>query len=82
MIGSLQGRGRRALTACSWQGGWEDDEDVYQAASREAMEEAGVKGVINVCHQCLPASPLLIHLLIWHHAQLLPLNSLQCSYSQ
>nr|CAB3449895.1 unnamed protein product [Digitaria exilis] len=28
-------------------GGWEDDEDVYQAASREAMEEAGVKGVIN-----------------------------------
>nr|ACG30412.1 nudix hydrolase 13 [Zea mays] len=28
-------------------GGWEDDEDVYQAASREAMEEAGVKGVIH-----------------------------------
>ncbi|CAL4887637.1 unnamed protein product [Urochloa decumbens] len=28
-------------------GGWEDDEDVYQAASREAMEEAGVKGDIN-----------------------------------
>ncbi|WVZ75224.1 hypothetical protein U9M48_023303 [Paspalum notatum var. saurae] len=28
-------------------GGWEDDEDVYQAASREAMEEAGVKGTIN-----------------------------------
>ena len=55
---------------------------MYQAASREVMEEAGVKGVINVCQQCLPASPLLIHLLIWHHAQLLPLNSLQCSYSQ
>ncbi|CAD6250879.1 unnamed protein product [Miscanthus lutarioriparius] len=29
-------------------GGWEDDEDVYQAASREAMEEAGVKGIINI----------------------------------
>ncbi|KAL6634462.1 hypothetical protein ACP70R_027133 [Stipagrostis hirtigluma subsp. patula] len=28
-------------------GGWEDDEDVYQAAAREAMEEAGVKGIIN-----------------------------------
>ncbi|KAG8064388.1 hypothetical protein GUJ93_ZPchr0004g39777 [Zizania palustris] len=28
-------------------GGWEDDEDVYQAACREAMEEAGVKGKIN-----------------------------------
>jgi len=27
---------------------------VYQAASREAMEEAGVKGIINVRHQCLP----------------------------
>ena len=48
MIGSLQGRGRRALTACSWQGGWEDDEDVHEAACREALEEAGVKGAINV----------------------------------
>ncbi|XP_062217384.1 nudix hydrolase 12, mitochondrial-like isoform X1 [Phragmites australis] len=28
-------------------GGWEDDEDVYQAACREVMEEAGVKGIIN-----------------------------------
>ncbi|TVU14743.1 hypothetical protein EJB05_38234 [Eragrostis curvula] len=28
-------------------GGWEDDEDVYEAASREAMEEAGVKGNID-----------------------------------
>lgn len=32
----------------SCQGGWEDDEDVYEAASREAMEEAGVKGIIDV----------------------------------
>ncbi len=30
------------------QGGWEDDEEVYEAASREAMEEAGVKGIVNV----------------------------------
>jgi diphosphoinositol-polyphosphate diphosphatase len=29
-------------------GGWEDDEEVYEAASREAMEEAGVKGIVNV----------------------------------
>ncbi|XP_008676572.1 nudix hydrolase 13 mitochondrial isoform X1 [Zea mays] len=28
-------------------GGWEDDEDVYQAACRETTEEAGVKGIIN-----------------------------------
>jgi diphosphoinositol-polyphosphate diphosphatase len=30
------------------QGGWEDDETVLEAASREALEEAGVKGTLNV----------------------------------
>jgi hypothetical protein len=30
------------------QGGWEDDEDVHEAACREALEEAGVKGAIDV----------------------------------
>lgn len=30
------------------QGGWEDDEDVHEAACREALEEAGVRGNINV----------------------------------
>jgi 8-oxo-dGTP pyrophosphatase MutT (NUDIX family) len=29
-------------------GGWEDDETVLEAASREAMEEAGVKGILRV----------------------------------
>ncbi|WVZ85417.1 hypothetical protein U9M48_032350 [Paspalum notatum var. saurae] len=28
-------------------GGWEDDEDVHEAACREALEEAGVKGTID-----------------------------------
>lgn len=28
-------------------GGWEDDEDVYEAACREALEEAGVRGNID-----------------------------------
>ncbi|XP_066345382.1 nudix hydrolase 13, mitochondrial-like [Miscanthus floridulus] len=28
-------------------GGWEDDEDVHEAACREALEEAGVRGAIN-----------------------------------
>ncbi|KFK43557.1 hypothetical protein AALP_AA1G141900 [Arabis alpina] len=28
-------------------GGWEDDETVLEAASREAMEEAGVKGILR-----------------------------------
>ena len=30
------------------QGGWENDETILEAASREAIEEAGVKGIINV----------------------------------
>lgn len=30
------------------QGGWEDDETVEDAACREALEEAGVKGILNV----------------------------------
>ncbi|KAF8693255.1 hypothetical protein HU200_038638 [Digitaria exilis] len=55
-------------------GGWEDDEDVYQAASREAMEEAGVKGVINYhLHflslnsiQCPYALIISIRLLLLH----------------
>ncbi|GAB2278331.1 hypothetical protein Dimus_013015 [Dionaea muscipula] len=28
-------------------GGWEDDETVYAAARREALEEAGVKGILH-----------------------------------
>lgn len=28
-------------------GGWEDDETVEEAACREALEEAGVKGILN-----------------------------------
>lgn len=30
------------------QGGWEDDETVHEAACREALEEAGVKGILGV----------------------------------
>lgn len=28
-------------------GGWEDDESVHEAACREALEEAGVRGILN-----------------------------------
>ncbi|XP_074293934.1 nudix hydrolase 13, mitochondrial [Silene latifolia] len=28
-------------------GGWENDETVHEAASREALEEAGVRGILN-----------------------------------
>ncbi|KAE8692763.1 Nudix hydrolase 12 [Hibiscus syriacus] len=28
-------------------GGWEDDETVHEAACREALEEAGVKGILD-----------------------------------
>lgn len=30
------------------QGGWESDETVEEAACREALEEAGVRGVLKV----------------------------------
>lgn len=33
----------------SSQGGWENDETVEEAAVREALEEAGVRGDIVVC---------------------------------
>lgn len=33
----------------SLQGGWEDDESVEAAARRETVEEAGVRGTIEVC---------------------------------
>lgn len=29
------------------QGGWEDDETMAEAACREALEEAGVRGILN-----------------------------------
>lgn len=29
-------------------GGWENDEAMDEAASREALEEAGVRGIIHV----------------------------------
>lgn len=38
-----------------YQGGWENDETVEEAACREALEEAGVKGIIKVSlhlHMC------------------------------
>ena len=31
-----------------WQGGWERDESVSAAAARETLEEAGVRGVLEV----------------------------------
>lgn len=36
------------LHICKTQGGWENDETVEEAARREAMEEAGVKGDLLV----------------------------------
>lgn len=37
------------LTCCSMQGGWEKDETVEDAAARETVEEAGVRGRLEVC---------------------------------
>lgn len=38
----------RSLLLCKIQGGWENDETVEEAARREAIEEAGVKGDLLV----------------------------------
>lgn len=35
------------------QGGWENDETVEEAAAREALEEAGVRGDITVNLTCI-----------------------------
>ncbi|KAJ6712902.1 NUDIX HYDROLASE 12 MITOCHONDRIAL [Salix purpurea] len=35
------------ISSIDYQGGWEDDETLEEAACREAMEEAGVKGIIG-----------------------------------
>lgn len=39
------------VSVCLPQGGWEDDETVEIAAQRETMEEAGVRGVLEVRYQ-------------------------------
>ena len=31
------------------QGGWEQDETIEEAACRETFEEAGLKGILEVC---------------------------------
>lgn len=36
------------MMACAIQGGWETDETVEAAAKRETIEEAGVRGVLEV----------------------------------
>lgn len=34
-----------------FQGGWEIDESVEEAASRESLEEAGVLGIVQVLYK-------------------------------
>ena len=36
------------IASVQGQGGWEDDESVESAAQRETVEEAGVRGVLEV----------------------------------
>lgn len=37
-----------SMSLFDYQGGWEEDENMHDAASREALEEAGVKGILSV----------------------------------
>lgn len=39
-----------ALMRALIQGGWETDETVHGAAARETLEEAGVRGILEVNH--------------------------------
>lgn len=41
------------LTNTILQGGWEIDESIKEAASRESVEEAGVTGVVEVSNNLL-----------------------------
>lgn len=36
------------ISSFDYQGGWENDETLDEAACREAIEEAGVKGILDV----------------------------------
>lgn len=36
------------MSLFDYQGGWEEDENMHDAARREALEEAGVKGILSV----------------------------------
>ena len=51
------------------QGGWENDETMGQAACREALEEAGVRGILNVgsssSFYCLKYG--MVFLWLWTH---------------
>lgn len=45
------------------QGGWETDETIEQAALREALEEAGVQGNVEVSSQSFHLPPIrTVHL--------------------
>jgi 8-oxo-dGTP pyrophosphatase MutT (NUDIX family) len=41
------------------QGGWETDETVEEAACREALEEAGVRGLLQVL-VCMVSTSILV----------------------
>lgn len=49
------------------QGGWEDDESVTEAACREALEEAGVKGILRVSSSTSLVVGIIVFLLYVNH---------------
>jgi 8-oxo-dGTP pyrophosphatase MutT (NUDIX family) len=44
----MQALDSMSMPSFDYQGGWEDDEEIHDAACREAIEEAGVKGILSV----------------------------------
>lgn len=55
------------MSLFDYQGGWEEDENMHDAACREALEEAGVKGILSVCFFSVLGTALQLLLL---HLQL------------
>lgn len=63
---SLHTRHQATVGYCSPQGGWEDDETVDAAARRETVEEAGVRGELEVSKG---RSAAAAQALVLHHAK-------------
>ena len=56
-----------SMSLFDYQGGWEEDENMRDAACREALEEAGVKGILSVSFFSVLSTALQLLLL---HLQL------------
>lgn len=60
-----------SMTSLECQGGWENDETIDEAARREALEEAGVRGILSVGFfslLCIGTTAIAFYLYNWKFA--------------